>query len=211
MHQGTGKSGCIGASLEAKAEAKQEILISLETYARHLAECGRYDRIAKLYEELASLPDEDRTDVETSLLATPVMVNSLGMEFSLMPHLRFKEKVPIFFGVYEVTGEQYSTITGSDPSKHKGRALPVEQVTLDDAREFCKRLSALPLEKRLGRVYRLPQNLEWETASRAGAKTKLYFGDNASRSANFAWLSGNAKKSPRAVGRLQKNAWGSST
>jgi formylglycine-generating enzyme required for sulfatase activity len=52
----------------------------------------------------------------------------------------------------------------------------VEQVTWDDAVNFCK-LPNLPEEKRAGRVYRLPTEAEWEYACRAGRTTPFTFGD----------------------------------
>ena len=51
--------------------------------------------------------------------------------------------------------------------------FPVESVTWDEAVEFCKKLSALPEEKKAGRMYRLPTEAEWEYACRAGTTTRL--------------------------------------
>ena len=64
-------------------------------------------------------------------------------------------------GVYEVTQEQYEQVMGSNPSHFKGPQNPVEQVSWNDAVEFCRKLSALPSEKSAGYVYRLPTEAEW--------------------------------------------------
>jgi formylglycine-generating enzyme required for sulfatase activity len=48
----------------------------------------------------------------------------------------------------------------------------VEQVSWHDAKAFCQRLSELPEEKKLGRVYRLPTEAEWEYACRGGATSR---------------------------------------
>ncbi|MGV0107412.1 Peptidase C14 [Nostoc sp. DSM 114160] len=81
-------------------------------------------------------------------------------------------KVPGFFmGKYEITQAQYKAITGSNPSNFKGEKRPVEQVSWDDAVEFCKKLS-----QKTGKTYRLPSEAEWEYACRAGTTTPFYFG-----------------------------------
>lgn len=73
---------------------------------------------------------------------------------------------------YEVTQAQWRAVAGlpkvnhelmSDPSAFKGGNRPVEQVSWEDAVEFCERLSRLT-----GRRYRLPTEAEWEYACRAG-------------------------------------------
>jgi formylglycine-generating enzyme required for sulfatase activity len=50
--------------------------------------------------------------------------------------------------------------------------LPVEQVSWEDAVEFCARLS-----QKTGKTYRLPTEAEWEYAARAGTTTPFAFGE----------------------------------
>ena len=89
--------------------------------------------------------------------------------------------VPTFYmGKYEVTRGQWGAVSRlprierdlvSDPSTFKGDSLPVEQVSWEDAIEFCARLS-----RATGRTYRLPTEAEWEYCCRGGTTTKFYFG-----------------------------------
>ncbi|GAP96774.1 bifunctional serine/threonine-protein kinase/formylglycine-generating enzyme family protein [Leptolyngbya sp. NIES-2104] len=76
-----------------------------------------------------------------------------------------------FLGRYEVTQAQYEAIMGNNPSTFKGRKRPVEQITWNDAQEFCQKLN-----QRTGRKYRLPSEAEWEYACRAGTTTMFHFG-----------------------------------
>jgi formylglycine-generating enzyme required for sulfatase activity len=89
---------------------------------------------------------------------------------------------PFFMGKYQVTQEQWRFVAQlpqvnreleQDPSYFKGDNRPVEQVSWEDAVEFCDRLSQYT-----GRTYRLPSEAEWEYACRAGTKTPFHFGDN---------------------------------
>ncbi|MEM6400176.1 MAG: SUMF1/EgtB/PvdO family nonheme iron enzyme [Cyanobacteria bacterium P01_D01_bin.116] len=77
-----------------------------------------------------------------------------------------------FMGKFEVTQEQYQQVMGYNPSEFKGNKRPVENVSWDDAVEFCKRLSYLT-----GRTYRLPSEAEWEYACRARTTTPFHFGE----------------------------------
>ncbi|HEY9628103.1 MAG TPA: formylglycine-generating enzyme family protein [Coleofasciculaceae cyanobacterium] len=63
----------------------------------------------------------------------------------------------------------------ANPSHFKGDNRPVEQVSWDDATEFCQRLS-----QRTGRTYQLPSEAEWEYACRAGTTTPFHFGETLS-------------------------------
>jgi formylglycine-generating enzyme required for sulfatase activity len=101
----------------------------------------------------------------------------------------------------------------TDPSN-----FPVENVSWVDAMKFCEKLSSLPEEKRLGRVYRLPTEAEWEYSCRGAALTSppFHFGkDVSARQANFDGrfpYGGAAKGSylgrTTAVGSYQPNAFG---
>ena len=86
-----------------------------------------------------------------------------------------------FMGKFEVTQAQWRAVAtlpritnplATDPSFFKGDDLPVEEVTWEDAIEFCARLS-----RATGREYRLPSESEWEYACRAGTGTQFHFGD----------------------------------
>src|SRR5262249_33145048 len=111
---------------------------------------------------------------------------------------------PYYLGACEATQEQYQAVMGNAPSPFSRQGpgklyvqliaeddlkrFPVENVTWEDAVTFCRKLSALPEEKRLGRAYRLPTEAEWEHACRAGARTSLPFhfgGQLSSTEANF--------------------------
>ncbi len=91
-------------------------------------------------------------------------------------------KVPEFLmGRYPVTQAQWRVVAGydrksqdldSNPSEFKGYNRPVEQVSWDDALEFCQRLSA-----KTGKNYQLPSEAQWEYACRAGTTTPFHFGE----------------------------------
>lgn len=86
-----------------------------------------------------------------------------------------------FIGKYPITQKQWKAVACLpqinrplvvDCSKFKGDSYPVEQVSWDDAVEFCDRLF-----QKTGRYYRLPNEAEWEYAARAGTTTLFHFGD----------------------------------
>ncbi len=76
-----------------------------------------------------------------------------------------------FMAKYTVTQQQYQALMGNNPSAFKGSKRPVEQVSWDNATEFCAKLS-----QRTGKTYRLPSEAEWEYACRAGTTTPFNFG-----------------------------------
>ena len=81
--------------------------------------------------------------------------------------------VPAFYaGKYPITQAQWQAMMGNNPSKLKGEKRPVEQVSWQDAIEFCDKLS-----QTTGKKYRLLSEAEWEYACRAGTTTPFYFGE----------------------------------
>ena len=162
-------------------------------------------------------PTPDPTPVEDMEL--PDSANSIGMKFKLIPAGKFTMgegdeahevtlTKPFKMGVHEVTQAQYEQVMGVNPSTFKGADNPVENVSWDDAVEFCRKLSELPAEKAAGNVYRLPTEAQWEYACRAGTTTKFSFGDDDSGLGDYAWHSENSDKKPHPVGSKLPNAWG---
>jgi formylglycine-generating enzyme required for sulfatase activity len=149
----------------------------------------------------------------------PLLSNTLGMKFKPILGGTFtmgedgeSHQVtltkPFELGVYAVTQEQYENVMGKNRSKFKGPRNPVEQVSWDDAVEFCRKLSALPAEKSAGYVYRLPTEAEWEYACRAGTTTEYSFGDSESELVDYAWYDENSGSTTHPVGGKKPNGWG---
>ena len=154
------------------------------------------------------------------------MTNSIGMKLVLIPSGTFtmsshREEVgrknndeevtisnPYYLGVFEVTQDEFLRVMGNNPSKFKGARNPVEKVSWDDAVSFCKKLSELPEEKAAGREYRLPTEVEWEYAYRAGSKTVYSFGDSLETLREYAWFNENSGRMTHPVGEKKSNAWG---
>ncbi len=108
-----------------------------------------------------------------------------------------------------MTQEQYERVMGpgTNPSARKGEpARPVENVTWQEARDFCTRLSERPEEKAAGRRYRLPTEAEWEYACRAGTTTPFSCGDQLT--GERANCNGGEDGGPVPVGSYPPNAWG---
>jgi formylglycine-generating enzyme required for sulfatase activity len=80
---------------------------------------------------------------------------------------------------------------------------PAVTMTQFAARQYTKWLSGVT-----GRNYRLPSEVEWEYAARAGTHSAYSFGDDPAELAEFAWFEDNADYELHAVGSKQPNAWG---
>ncbi len=119
-----------------------------------------------------------------------------------------------WMGETPVTQSLWMTVMGSNPSRFKGNdRYPVVGVSWDDCQKFLKELNELDAVLRSGFVFRLPADVEWEHACRAGGTgnyCRLADGteitsDTLSRVALYgrAWNEG-----PSIVGSLEPNAWG---
>jgi formylglycine-generating enzyme required for sulfatase activity len=123
-----------------------------------------------------------------------------------------------------VTQEEYEAVIGKNPSWFKPggggkeevagldtRHFPVDTVSWQEAKEFCRKLSA-----KEGKAYRLPSEAEWEYMCRAGTLTPFHTGETiAPDQANYhgKHVYGNGKKGefrarPTKVGSFAPNEWG---
>jgi formylglycine-generating enzyme required for sulfatase activity len=125
-----------------------------------------------------------------------------------------------WMGKFPVTQGQWEVVMGGNPShfKDSGPNAPVEQVSWDDAQEFCRALN-----QHDGREYRLPTEAEWEYACRAGTARAWGFNegdyvdndilekdgiDYEETLPNYAWFEDNSKGTTHPVGQKKSNAWG---
>ena len=143
---------------------------------------------------------------EKSLEAT----NSIGMRFRLVFSGTFTSRAgtavierPFYLGAHEVTQAQYERVTGENPSHFRGASLPADSINWDEALAFCRKLSEIE-----GAEYRLPTEAEWDYACRAGATTRLCWGDSPDAIGNYAWVSANSEWQTHPVGLKNPNAWG---
>jgi formylglycine-generating enzyme required for sulfatase activity len=110
-----------------------------------------------------------------------------------------------WIGKYEVTQAQWKAVMKTNPSYfNKGDdSAPVDSVTLNECHEFVAALNA-----KVGNVFRLPTESEWEYACRAGSRGAYAFGDDASQLAAYAWFKDNSEHRPHPVGQKMPNPWG---
>jgi len=127
-----------------------------------------------------------------SKAAKGFFTNSIGMKFNFIPSGEFmmgshylekhreygerQNKVRLthgfYIGIHQVTQAQYQAVMGGNPSRFVANNNPVEQVSWEDATNFCKKLSA-----KEGIEYALPTEAQWEYACRAGTTTAYYWGN----------------------------------
>jgi formylglycine-generating enzyme required for sulfatase activity len=122
------------------------------------------------------------------------------------PPQKVRISKPFYMGTHEVTQRQYREVMGANPSRYKlSPEHPVEQVTWEEAVQFCRKLSDWPFEKEARRVYRLPTEAEWEYACRAGTTTAFSCGDTLTdKHANFQRDTDRTAR----VGSYKPNAFG---
>jgi formylglycine-generating enzyme required for sulfatase activity len=168
----------------------------------------------------SATPENDKTQTGGPLKM--MIRNGLGMEFvsvqagtfwmSVNGKNAIRQEVvkdDFLIGRYTITQGQWSAVMGTNPSYFSRNApgknavkgisapdldrFPVERVSWNDVHEFLNKLNAR--EKPGGVQYRLPTEVEWEYACRAGGTAKheceydYYFdrptNDLAARDANF--------------------------
>ena len=136
-----------------------------------------------------------------------------------VPYAEEQRKVLVkngfWLGKYPVTQEIFAKVMGSNPSFTDSvkveSDLPVNNVSWLEAVSFCKALTILgrnngTLSENL--EFRLPTEVEWEYACRAGTESSYYFGDDPDDLEYHAWYKVNSEKSIHPVGQKNPNPWG---
>lgn len=108
---------------------------------------------------------------------------------------------PYWLADSECTQLFWRTVMADNPSSTVGEELPVDQVSFQRVQEFLQRAAT----KRPDVTLRLPSEIEWEAACRAGSRGP-YTGGLDLRS--LAWYRATAGDRLAAVGARQPNAYG---
>jgi formylglycine-generating enzyme required for sulfatase activity len=115
---------------------------------------------AELKLKVPELPGEVGKSVAIEIAGLPAGATKL--EIVLVPGRG--EIKPFLLGKFEVTQGQYEALMGKNPSTFKkGPDYPVEQMSWQDAKDFCAVLNSnLPAGSRMS--FRLPTDEEWSIA-----------------------------------------------
>jgi formylglycine-generating enzyme required for sulfatase activity len=170
----------------AEEQEKEKARLAAEAEARRLAEEKRLAEERRMAEqkartEVAVLNPEARRAVAPQATAQPTSqpetpmqgarTNGIGMIMVPIPS-------GYWVGKYEVTQAEYEKVMSKNPSSYKNPAAPVENVSAEEAQEFCRQLTSLEnsasgLQK--GWAYLLPTEAQWAEfvadADLAGAVT----------------------------------------
>lgn len=209
--------------LEAALVTARERLAASERTAREADE-AREEELAKARAALgdrtktATLGEHNFALVRCSA-GTFTMGSPASEEGRDDDEARRRESVDEFWiGETEVTQGQWEAVMDARPwegmpNSTTGAQVAVTHVTWNDAVNFCRRLTELEREEGLppGYSYRLPLEVEWEYACRAGTSTAFSFGNDAGGLARHAVFgrslnASNAHAAP--VQSKEPNRWG---
>lgn len=109
-----------------------------------------------------------------------------------------------YIGKFEVTQKRWVEIMGTNPSSYKGcDNCPVENVSWNDVQEFISKLN-----KKTGKTYRLPTEVEWEYAAKGGNKSKGYEYCGSNNVDEVAWHADNSSRKTHPIGQKKANELG---
>lgn len=138
------------------------------------------------------------------------MINSL-VRIDAGTFKRGEQQVTIskafLIGKYEVTQAQWLAVMGNNPASLKSADHPVEDVSWNDAMEFCKKLNDMGLAP-AGYKFSLPTEAQWEYAARGGNKSKGYVFSGSNDIKEVAWYAGNSSRITHDVGDKKPNELG---
>lgn len=96
----------------------------------------------------------------------------------------------------ECTQAAWDLVGGEDSRRWRGELLPMENVTWNECSTWCRKAGL-----------RLPSEVEWEYACRAGTTTRYFYGDERSRTDEYSFGE-TSEKLTRPVGQKKTNAFG---
>lgn len=130
----------------------------------------------------------------------------LEVTYSEKPAHQVTLTKPFYMAKTEVTQELWQAVMGTNPSYFGvGTNLPVEQVSYNEAIEFCSRLSTST-----GRTFTLPTEAQWEYAARGGHKapaTPTVYAGGSELNA-VGWYTDNCEGTTHEVGSKAPNELG---
>ena len=154
----------------------------------------RYQRLLPDYSDL--LEPLDRIDSFTNSIGTQfiripapnhrVMIGSLDTDPEHRPDEQrhsLRRRGTFFLGMHQVTNAEFRRFrsnhhSGLHQKKHlDGDDQSVVDISYDDAQAFIAWLNQLPEERAAGRVYRLPNEEEWEYAAQGGDGRRFPWGE----------------------------------
>jgi formylglycine-generating enzyme required for sulfatase activity len=110
---------------------------------------------------------------------------------------------------FPVTQAQWEFIMDSNPSEFKGRDLPVENISWNEANLFCEKINELYSNNLpSGYKFNLPTEAQWEYACRSNTDTRNYGGNDLEDVSRIAWHLGNSNRMTHEVGLKEPNLWG---
>ena len=120
---------------------------------------------------------------------------------------------PFFLGVRPVTQAHWSSVMGSNPSKFQegwsAGLRPVESISYSEVETFLEKLNQGDREfVGFEGNWRLPSEVEWEYAAKAGTSTRWSFGNKDAELDAHGWHAGNSGATTREVGSKKANPWG---
>lgn len=140
---------------------------------------------------------------------------------------------PVYVGEHEVTQGEYAAVVGANPSAFAASGsqrdavtdmdtthFPVDNVSWNDAVEFCVKLTAKETSNGTGNNsagiarpagtarYALPTEAQWAFACRAGTTSRLWTGDDEDCFRRAGWFGINSGNRPHVVGEHSGNPFG---
>lgn len=115
-------------------------------------------------QRLAALGCEVKDLFENEWVPGEVVIpESFWLSATLVTQDQFYHVSGLHVSTFSTSGENAITVAGRSTGD-----FPADSVTYEAAEEFCRLLTALPVEREQHRRYRLPTEREWEYACRAG-------------------------------------------